>query len=62
MDLGRRVRVAIVCAASEGLGEAIACAFPREEVQVVVFLSSDRAGYIGGTTVRVDAGMAKGLF
>jgi NAD(P)-dependent dehydrogenase (short-subunit alcohol dehydrogenase family) len=36
MDFGLRGRVVIVCAASEGLGKAIAPAFAREEVHVVL--------------------------
>jgi 3-oxoacyl-[acyl-carrier protein] reductase len=35
---------------------------PAELADVVVFLCSERAGYVSGTTVSVDGGMAKGLF
>ncbi len=35
---------------------------PDELADVVVFLCSERAGYVSGATVSVDGGMAKGLF
>jgi 3-oxoacyl-[acyl-carrier protein] reductase len=35
---------------------------PAELADVVVFLCSERAGYVSGATVSVDGGMAKGLF
>jgi len=41
MDLGLRGRVAIVCAASQGLGKAAAAAFAREGAHVVI-CSRDR--------------------
>lgn len=35
---------------------------PAELADVVVFLCSERAGYVSGATVSVDGGMARGLF
>jgi 3-oxoacyl-[acyl-carrier protein] reductase len=35
---------------------------PAELADVVVFLCSERAGYVNGATISVDGGMAKGLF
>ena len=49
MELGLRNRVAIVCAASQELAN------------VIVFLGSERASYISGTTVNVDGGFMKGI-
>jgi 3-oxoacyl-[acyl-carrier protein] reductase len=35
---------------------------PADVARMVVFLSSDAAGYVNGTTVQVDGGFVKGLF
>lgn len=43
MDLGIRGRTAIVCAASRGLGRAIAIALAREGVKLVVNARNGRA-------------------
>ncbi len=38
------------------------CGTPEEVANLIVFLCSERASYITGTTIQVDGGLAKGLF
>jgi len=49
-------RVAVLTVSSSGLGKAIALglAQPREIADHVVFLASERAGYITGAVIQVD--------
>jgi len=53
IDLGIEGKVAVVCAASRGLGRAVAA--------VVAFLCSTRAAYVTGSAVGVEGGATRGL-
>ena len=35
---------------------------PEELADLIVFLASERASYITGTTIQVDGGLTRGLF
>ena len=48
MDLGLRGRVALVCAASQGLGKAAALGFAREGAHVVICSRQKKALHAGG--------------
>ena len=38
------------------------CGTPEETANLIVFLSSERASYITGTTIQIDGGLTKSLF
>jgi 3-oxoacyl-[acyl-carrier protein] reductase len=34
---------------------------PEEAADVIVFLGSDRASYVTGTTIQIDGGLVRGI-
>ena len=56
MDLGLNQKVAIVCAASKGLGKASAMALAREGVNVVVCARNEQALNEAASTIRAESG------
>lgn len=56
MDLGLRGRVALVCAASQGLGKAAALGFAREGAHVVICSRQKKALQAAAEEIRTAAG------
>jgi 3-oxoacyl-[acyl-carrier protein] reductase len=56
MDLGLRGRVALVCAASQGLGKAAALGFAREGAHVVICSRQRKALTVASKDIRSAAG------
>lgn len=56
MDLGLRGRVALVCAASQGLGKAAALGFAREGAHVVICSRQKKALQLAADEIRAAAG------
>jgi 3-oxoacyl-[acyl-carrier protein] reductase len=56
MDLGLRGRVALVCAASQGLGKAAALGFAREGAHVVICSRQRKALQVAADEIRAAAG------
>lgn len=56
MDLGLRGRVAIVCAASQGLGKAAALGFAREGAHVVICARQRKMLETAARDIRADVG------
>ncbi len=61
MELGLRGRVAVVCAASRGLGRAAAAEFVREGAHVVICARDARALRVAAREIRSSAGDARVL-
>ena len=56
MDLGLRGRVALVCAASQGLGKAAALGFAREGAHVVICSRQRKALTMAAKEIRSAVG------
>jgi 3-oxoacyl-[acyl-carrier protein] reductase len=56
MDLGLRGRVALVCAASQGLGKAAALGFAREGAHVVICSRQKKALQLAADEIRATVG------
>ena len=56
MDLGLNQKVAIVCAASKGLGRASAMALAREGVNVVICARNEQVLNEAASTIRAESG------
>jgi len=54
MNLGLTDKVAIVTGATGGLGRISA---PEDVAPAVLFLASDKSGYVTGSTLNVSGGM-----
>ena len=44
-----------------GLRSDLRASKPEETADIIVFLGSDRASYITGTTIQVDGGLVRGI-